>query len=193
MVGFCCVPGCSNNSKRNSKLSFFSLALKRKGILKQWIHCVGRKNVPINKHTRLCSEHFVLARGRLLRPDEVPSLHLSPTITSIETKKSRNVPRERAMTETGAGCSADDCDVDDGGLSCDISMQTVEEKLESQPVEQLLERVATLEKQLKVKNEQIVKRKFGLATIKDDDSQVCFYTGFESYRSLQVFLGGSFC
>ena len=97
------------------------------------------------------------------------------------------------MTETGAGCSADDCDADDDGLSCDISTQTVEEKLESQPVEQLLERVAMLEKQLKVKNEQIMKQKFRLATIKDDDSQVCFYTGFESYRQLQDFLGGSFC
>ena len=67
------------------------------------------------------------------------------------------------MTETGAGCSADDCDAGDDGLSCDVSTQTVEEKLGSQPVEHHLERVGTLEKQLKVKNEQIMKQKFRLA------------------------------
>ena len=96
------------------------------------------------------------------------------------------------MTETGAGCSADDCDADDDGLSCDISTQTVKEKLESQPVEQLLERVATLEKQLKVKNEQIMNQKFRLATIKDDDSQVCFYTGFDHFKLFKIFFG-TFC
>ena len=141
MVSFCCVPSCSNNSTRNSKLSFFSLPLKRKVVLKQWIHRVGRKNLPINKHTRICSEHFVQARGRLLRPDQVPSLHLPPTITCTGTRKSRKAPRERAMTETGAGCSVDDCEADSDALWCDVSTQTVEEKMGSQPVKQLLEKV----------------------------------------------------
>ena len=99
------------------------------------------------------------------------------------------------MTETGAGCSVDDCEANSDALSCDVSTQTVEEKMGSQPVKQLLEKVATLEKQLKVNDEQIMKQKFRLANIKDDDSQVCFYTEFESCTPLQAFWGffGTFC
>uniref|UniRef100_A0A1X7V1H4 THAP-type domain-containing protein n=1 Tax=Amphimedon queenslandica TaxID=400682 RepID=A0A1X7V1H4_AMPQE len=69
MVHDCCVPGCSNNSTREAHLSFFSLPLKRKSLLKQWVHAIGRKNLQLNKHTRICSEHFIQANGRLLRKD----------------------------------------------------------------------------------------------------------------------------
>ena len=44
MVHVCCVPGCSNRSDREHHLSFFGLPLKKKKpVLKQWIHRIGRK------------------------------------------------------------------------------------------------------------------------------------------------------
>ena len=89
MVHFCCVPGCSNRSDRESHLSFHRLPLKRKHILKQWIHKIGRKNLPLKESMRVCSDHFPDSRGRILRSDEVPSLNLPslPTRVSIPTPR----------------------------------------------------------------------------------------------------------
>ena len=92
MVHFCCVPGCSNDSTK-TQFSFFSLPLKRKSVLKQWIHAIGRKNLTVNAHTRVCSEHFVHANGRLLIPDEIPSLKIP---SSSRQRKSRKPPKDRS-------------------------------------------------------------------------------------------------
>ena len=185
MVHCCCVPGCSNNSKRDAHLSFFSLPLKRKKILKQWIHKIGRKNLPITKHVSICSDHFVQANGRLLRKDEVPSLLLPASITSQRSIKSRNPPKERPVNNEvpGAENSHDDSDFDDQQLSCDVSTQT-DETIDANL---LVQKVAELERELKCKDDQITKQRFRLANIKDDDSKVLFYTGFDSYQSLQIF------
>ena len=76
MGRFCCVPGCSNESTKQTSLSYFKLPMKRKDVLRKWVHRIGRKNLPINEETRVCSEHFVNAADRRLRIDEVPSLKL---------------------------------------------------------------------------------------------------------------------
>ena len=94
MVHFCCVPGYSSNSLRETHVSFFTLPLKRKQLLKQWVHAIGRKNLPVNSHTRVCSDHFVKANGRLLRLDEVPSLGL---LGSVGPKISRKPPKDRSL------------------------------------------------------------------------------------------------
>ena len=88
MVHFCCVPGCSSRSDRDCDFTYHQLPLKKKGILKQWIHKIGRKELPLNEWTRVCSWHFVNSKGRMLRPDEVPTLNLPTT----------------ANTWVGAGC-----------------------------------------------------------------------------------------
>ena len=75
MVNFCAVPSCSNYSDKENYLSYYCLLLKNKAILKQWIHIIGRVNLPLKNHTQECSEHFVNVRGRMLRPDEVPSVN----------------------------------------------------------------------------------------------------------------------
>jgi len=94
MVHFCCVPACSSNSNREKHLSFFSLPLKKKSLLKQWIHAIGRKNLPVNSHTRICSRHFLDANKRQLRPDEVPSQQL-PRFQGV--KPTRRPPKERIL------------------------------------------------------------------------------------------------
>jgi len=49
MVHFCAVPGSSNQSNRDTKLSY--LGLPNKASLKVWIHKIGRKNLPLNSET----------------------------------------------------------------------------------------------------------------------------------------------
>ena len=94
MVHFCCVPGCSSKSFRESYMSFFGLPLKDKKLLKQWIHAIGRKNLYLNKHTRVCSRHFVNANKRLLRPDEVATLELP----QFSTPSSHRAPPKECST-----------------------------------------------------------------------------------------------
>ena len=73
MVHFFCVPGCSNRSDHERQLSYYGLPLKNKKLLKEWIHKIVRKNLRLNSSTRICSEHFLNASGRLLRKSESPS------------------------------------------------------------------------------------------------------------------------
>ena len=89
MVQFCCVPGCSNHSDRETHLSFYRLPLKRKLVFKKWIHRIGRRNLPLLETTPVCSEHFENSRGRLLRWDEVPSLKLPFLPTRVTESTSR--------------------------------------------------------------------------------------------------------
>ena len=107
---FCCVPGCSNRSDKPSHLSFFRLPLNNKSVLKQWIHRIGRKNLPINPNTHVCSEHFERASNHLLQPDEVPSLRL-PFVTA-NADKQRKPPKDHPFLNTassGPSSESDPC------------------------------------------------------------------------------------
>ena len=107
MVHFCTVPGCSNRSNRNTSVSFYALPLKNKKLLKIWIHKIGRSNLPINKSTRICSDHFVNAAGRRLRPDEYPSINipiLSTTSLACQAKP-RKSPKLRTEEHTDENLS----------------------------------------------------------------------------------------
>ena len=99
MVHFCTVPGCSNRSDRESHLSYHRLPLKNNSVLKIWIHKIGRKNLPLNESTRVCSEHFVNSRGRMLRSDEVPTLKLPTLPTQVTPTSSRRPLIRRPLPE----------------------------------------------------------------------------------------------
>ena len=81
MVHVCVVPGCSNRSDREKNLSFHYLPLKNKTLLRTWIHTIGRKKLPLDNNSRICSAHFVSSTGRYLRSDEYPTLNL-PVLTT---------------------------------------------------------------------------------------------------------------
>jgi len=85
MVNFCTVPGCSNRSDRDTNVSYNCLQINKPLLVKQWIHKIGRENLPILDSTRVCNEHFVNSKGRKLRPDEYPTLKLPlcPTRVSV--------------------------------------------------------------------------------------------------------------
>lgn len=187
MVHFCCVPGCSNNSTRDAHLSFFSLPLKRKSMLKQWIHAIGRKNLSVNRHTRVCGEHFVLGSRRLLRPDEVPSVRIP---CSSKPKKHRKPPMDRSSLSSTKARAIDskDCSEEESDkmvVTQDACVQT--ERMVSDEERALLDKVDALESLLKEKDEQINKLKFRFMNIKHDSTQVMFYSGFQSYEAFEAF------
>ena len=109
MVHFCAVPGCSNDSIRRPELSFHRLPIMKKKLLKVWVHKIGRKNLPLNNNTRVCSEHFVNSAKRRLRPDEYPSLKLPVLATSVTNPRKRKSPVKRSKPNVClSSCSEDD-------------------------------------------------------------------------------------
>ena len=61
------------------------------------MHKIGRKSLPINGSTRVCSDHFVNAAGRLLQPDEYPMVNLLVLHISTSQAKPRKPPVVRAV------------------------------------------------------------------------------------------------
>ena len=181
---FCCVPGCSNRSNRESHLSFFRLPLKKKALLKKWIHCIGRKNLPVNSNTRVCSVHFVDAVGRLLRPDEVPSLRFPIFHTSVRKDKQRKPPKNRHFLEKAFHDDSDrsalgESPVCDTCTQCEVSVANAGKKLREARA-----RLVVLEKKVKEQGQALTQQKFRLASMEGDDDKIAFYTGLPSYGAL---------
>lgn len=192
MVHCCCVPGCSSRSDRERHLSFFGLPLKNKSVLRQWVHLIGRKNLPINSHTRICSSHFIQATGRLLRPDEVPSQNLPVLTTSASMLTPRRPPRERPFESVSLRTDSEDHDGTNETPSVrDAYTQVGESAINGEG--ELAMKVEKIEL-LRTKISELEQLKFRLSNIKNDDIKVSFYTGFTSYGILDAlftFLGPS--
>ena len=186
----CVVPGCSNRSDRETELSYHRLPLKNKGLLKIWIHKIGRKNLPLNDNSRVCSAHFDNSAGRLLRSDAFPTINL-PAITTPLRK--RKLPADRRKNteclvdhDAESETTVTDLLVEAELLSADatvtppsakeVAIQTDETSLKYL---QLQEEVADLKFKLK-------KSLFRLSNIKDNDQKVLFYTGFYNYSILKA-------
>ena len=179
MVHVCCVPGCSTRSDREKHISYFGLPLRKKSLLKQWIHRIGRANLPINRSTKVCSLHFKNAAGRKLHPDEAPSEKLPKPVAP---GSSRPPPRVRKLLpQCKRARATDDPRVD----TCEVAVNTemLGESLDTEVIA-LNERVCILEKQVEKAMKDIDNQKFRLCNIVDDNSKICFYTGFPSYKSL---------
>ena len=189
MVHFCCVPGCSNRSDRERQLSYYGLPLKNKKLLKEWIHKIGRKNLPLNSSTRICSEHFLNASGRLLRKSEAPSQNL-PLVRKNCPASKRKSPVKRislpsripAYHRTESTCT---------GVNTERTWEDHIREVEAlrQEVDRLKQRKAELELQLEVESRET---QFRLENIKEDSNKVAFYTGFSNYDNLitcYTFLG----
>ena len=175
MVHFCAVPGCSNRSNRDTRCSYFGLPLKKKSLLKVWIHKIGRRNLPLNPNTRICSDHFVSAEGRRLRPDEYPTKNLPVISTQRTTSKPRKPPKVRSIREASA--SSSDFSSEEDVEQVDVATQT---KDESQAIiEELNGRITRLE-------EDIAALKFCIENVAKDDQLITFYTGFPCYESLKA-------
>ena len=193
MVNTCVVPGCNSRSDRDTHLSFHALPLSNKVLLKRWIHQIGRKNLPINTSSRVCSRHFINSYFQVLSPDEYPTENLPhlPTKVSIPTPRRPLVRRSTVGSNTaGIEEAAGSCKVDVGVNTDDV--------VDSEEVAKLRERVAKLEEEAKLLQIEVAvlqkkdDMKMRLAMILGDDAKILFYTGFPSYEHLMVcfnFLG----
>ena len=171
MVHVCVVPGCSNRSNREKHLTFHCLPLKNKKLLQAWVHKIGRKNLPLNRESSVCSEHFVDSNGRRLRADECPTIGL-PAITTPVSKRKEPLERSSSsstqcsrrkkvtvaliQTEQTATCS-----------TSDVGCQT-----DGRSSQELLAEIVELKK-------KVEESKFRLENFKHDDKQLLFYTGFQ--------------
>ena len=190
MVHFYAVPGCSNHSDRDSQVSYHCLPLRNKPLLKQWIHKIGRRNLPLNESTCVCSDHFINSRGRMLRLDEVPSLKLPVLPTQIvPLQPRRQLLRSTLPEPSDKELSVSNVSNGDAATNTDLTGADLE-SLEGQ-VCQLKEIVVQLEHECKNLK---AKQPFRLRNIGADDIKVKFYTGFSLMAALMVcfnFLGPS--
>ena len=113
MVYFCAVPGC-NRSDRDTHVSCHHLPVNK--LLKQWIHKIGRENLPILDSTRVCSEHFINSKGRKLQPDEYPTLKLPLLPTQVSVPPPR---RELVHPDLPAKKRKDNREVESEVVYCD--------------------------------------------------------------------------
>ena len=162
-------------------MSFFGLPLKDKKLLKQWIHAIGRKNLYLNKHTGVCSRHFVNANKRLLRPDEVPTLELP----QFSTPSSHRKPPKECSTSVAVDMplqhseSPTELEIP---ITKNVQVQT---EINGSKFDNLTNEVSKLE--CTVENQR-----FCLSNVSKDESKLCFYTEFTSFAALMAcynFLG----
>ena len=134
MVNTCVVPGCGNRSDRDHHLSFHALPLTNKGLLKQWLHQIGRKNVPLNRNSRVCSKHFKKSHWRKLQLDEYPTENLPQLATQVSTSTPRRPLVRRLFTENKGddddGESIQQLPTQDVGVNTDGDQEAEKSELE---------------------------------------------------------------
>ena len=64
------------------------------------MHKISRKSLPINSSIRVCSDRFVNAAGRLLPPDEYPTVN--PPVLHITTSQAK--PRKPPAVVRAVQC-----------------------------------------------------------------------------------------
>lgn len=91
-----------------------------------WIHKIGRKHLPLNNVSCVCSDHFENARGRLLRQDEYSTLNLPCLTTKVRQRKP---PAKRLIVDSKSNDSDSGeelVDDDDEPRTIELGVQTVE-------------------------------------------------------------------
>ena len=175
---------------KKPSLSFHRLPLNNKKQLKVWIHKIGRKNLPVNSNTRVCSEHFVNSAGRRLRKDEFPSRNLPILPTSVILPVKRKSPKKRSKhvgDRSGSDEEGEPAPVQD--YDCDQCCST---ELTVADIKCMEERIEEMKEELRELKHENAALKFSLANIADNDKKVSFYTGFPTYAALMAcfkFLG----
>ncbi len=176
------VPGCNNQSDHESHLSYHRLPLKNKQVLKIWIHKIGRKQLPLNESTRVCSEHFVNSNGRMLRSDETPTLNLPTLPTRAAPNPSRRPLIRYTLPEsTNQLESKPEVHYADDAVNTNLTLADIE-SLETE-----ISKVKDQLQQSKRESQDMKgKQKFRLENTSEDDGKVRFYTGFSTLTALMA-------
>ena len=182
MVNFCVVPGCSKRSNREKDLSYYRLPLKDKKLLQIWIYKIGRKNLPLNGNSRVCSEHFEpnSARGRCLLPGEYPTLKL-PEITKAE-KQRRPPPTKRVTVPLHENHNSDH-EEQRGMEQLTVKSHDIEVQVDLHVDDT---RIVNLEAEIEALKLKLHTSALRLSNICNSDSKIQFYTGFHNYCTLMA-------
>ena len=181
---FCVVAGYSNDSVSHPNLSFHRLPLEKKSLLKMWMHKIGRKNLPLNSNSRVCSNHFINSTGcNRLRHDEFPTENL-PSLPTQVTSKPRKQPKERFSTSNCDPFGDSDGSVvtnDPGCSSLDTSVNTDITGSDKQ----LKDEIVKLNNEMKFLKLKVASLKLCLHN-KAVCNNVSYYTGFTSVETLNA-------
>ncbi|MEE6469765.1 hypothetical protein FKM82_008761 [Ascaphus truei] len=108
----CAAFGCTNNSKRNSHVTFhrFPSNLKRRT---EWLQHVNRENFSPSLHTFLCSKHFEepcfdrTGQTVRLRVDAVPTIFIYPQHMLEKVSLLQKTKDVKVEKEPSTNCSTD--------------------------------------------------------------------------------------
>lgn len=181
----CCVPLCTNSTKRNPQLSFHKFP-KEKKLRQSWVHWIGRKEFYPNEYHRVCSEHF--PGGKKTYENNIPSI--SPKL--IKPKQSQ--PRTTFKCRERVPLSDANNQVAENPFMNSVVVDTGVEN--SDDLRQEIHNLQSELKRLKLQHEaevndlkqQLLRSKFSLQRFKDSDSDMEFYTTFPNYSSFKNFV-----
>ncbi|XP_068691460.1 uncharacterized protein [Montipora foliosa] len=169
----CCVPLCVNDSrKKNPKISFHSFPTdpKRRA---EWIVKIRRDPgdlFQVKPHTKVCSAHFTSTDfKRCLTGRKVLLQSAVPSVFSWTTDKhTRPSPAKRRYFETVSDQTSTD-------FSEEVHSQLVAAKREIERLQKELGRAKSLSW-------------FGLLRYSYNEEMINFYTGFPSWKLLEMFI-----
>ena len=146
-----------------------------------------QKNLPLNSHSRVCSDHFVNSSGLLLRNKEFSTGNL-PTLPTQVTLRPRKPPRQRYLTSNCGHCNDSESgynsellditftSLSDASTNCDL---TVCDML------MLEAKIVHLNFEIEILKSKIASSKFCLNNLAARN-KVAYYTGFPSIKSLNA-------
>ena len=169
----CAVTGCHSRSDREKHSAFFRLPLSNKPLLAKWVANIGRKDLPGNANTRICSLHF--KKGKDKTRVDIPTLELGRKPVYDEPSE-RKPPKSRTNTPTKQRLPKHTSIA----VGTDLIWET-----------RILELTAKVD-ELEGKLASTRARTLDIDSVLKDDNKVQFYTGFPSKDHLQIcfeFLG----
>lgn len=205
----CCVPTCNTPgyvTDDGHQVTFHKLPIRDKERLRAWIVKIRRDvgpNFKVTEHTRICSRHFdqsdfrVTFKGkRFLKENATPK------------KFSWTKPvKSRADRVTTGACLVQMPAIADNENTLEVPSTTQDISPNEGIIQKLNDRIQELQSRLTkeearsnilekernhvrgVLTEQLDKTNqshFNIHSFKDNDSDVCFYTGFPTYNSLCI-------
>ena len=212
------MPLCRNSSGQQKerarlglpKLSFHGFPKSGTNRYKTWIVKIRRdpgSKFVINKHTKICSQHFTDAdflptkRPRLVQT-AVPSVfpwttecfkrHTNTSQIATSEKQRCDFIREKSSTQSSDSDDGrideneDGCQEDEDYYYLDDAIDTSAKEIDAlqSQVLDLRAQIVQLQQSIAESKRSAQKSLFRLQNIKDDDNLIKFYTGFPDYVTL---------
>nr|XP_058955543.1 uncharacterized protein LOC131782824 [Pocillopora verrucosa] len=209
----CCVPLCTNHSRKNRNLSFHRIP-KDESLRKNYTRSIRNKTLKLeSSHTRICSAHF--EGGKKKYSWQLPSI-----FPWSKPCKERKLPTRRALgfndvlseTDLAVGAefefeaveagvvkdnqetvesetlSVEANNVLSAEVNCAKSQETQtdtnEDKCEEQ--KEMEEQIKILQEKISALKIEVHKREFCIKRFQSDNESISFYTGFPNYETLMA-------